>query len=741
MKTRLDITGMHCASCANSIKNQLLNVDGVEDATVNYAAETATVTHADTVAREQLVAAVQAAGYNVTEEVPDNNGDHGHAETGTTYTKRRMLTAWAITIPLALLMFAGYADINVLTPAQMNVILLLFSAPVVYWLGGPVHRGTVNAARRFNVNMDTLITMGTVIAFLTGLLVFFTPIENYAGIGAMIMAFHLTGKYVENRAKGRASEAIQKLLSLQAETARVIRNGEEVEVPVDEVQVGDMFIVKPGEKIPVDGRVIDGETTVDESMATGESEPVTKQASDEVIGSTVNQTGRITVEATKVGDDTFLANVVELVQEAQGSKVPIQAFADHVTSYFVPAVLVLAALAFTAWFLFPGVMSSISAGLGSWLPWVAPGMDPLTQAVFVAVAVLVIACPCALGLATPTALMVGTGKAAENGVIFRSGEAIQTMRTLDTIVLDKTGTITKGEPEVTDVAGENEKTMMLAAAVEQASEHPYGQAIITYAEEHDIDVPDVTGFESFTGKGVKGTVADDTVLVGNTYLMNEQNVTVPDRLQAEKEAFEREGKTSLLVAEDGTAIGVIAVADTVKNDSEEAVAWLQDHGLDIWMITGDNEQTAESIAGQVGIPEENVMANVLPQDKIAKVRKLQDAGRTVAMVGDGINDAPALKQANVGIAIGTGTDIAIESGDVTLVQGRLTAVVNAFALSDAIFAKIKQNLFWAFGYNVLAIPIAFLGLLHPVIAEIAMAGSSISVVTNANRLKKWRVEE
>lgn len=736
MKTKLQVTDMNCASCANTIENGLDKVEGVEEVNVNYASGEAVIEHEEDVSREDLTEAVDRSGYTVKSE----DEEHDHAGVENVYSKARMIYSWAVTLPLMLLMFSGYLEFSFLTEFEMNIAMLALSAPVVYWLGKPVHKATLKAGRHGNVNMDTLITMGSSIAFLTGVLVFFLPIQNYAGIAAMIMAFHLTGKYIENKAKGEASDAIQQLLSLQAETARVVRGGEEQEVHVDEVEVGDEIIVKPGEKIPVDGEVIEGESSVDESMATGEPEPVSKQPGDEVIGATVNQTGRIKMEATKVGEDTFLSNVVQLVEEAQGSKVPIQAFADRVTGYFVPVVITIAAAAFIAWLLAPGVMTSIASSVGSSLPWVNITADPVTLAIFASVAVLVISCPCALGLATPTALMVGTSKAAENGIIFRSGEAIQTMRKLDTLVLDKTGTITEGEPEVTDIYTEDESSdqvLTLAASVEKASEHPLGQAIVEYAEDLGLDLREVSEFESFTGKGVKGEIDGETIYIGNLPLIEEKDIQ--NALHHEQEKLEEQGKTAMLVANKDKVLGVIAVADTLKEDSESAISQLKDEGLDIWMITGDNQRTAETIAEQVGI--ENVMAEVLPEDKIEKVKELQEEDRNVAMVGDGINDAPALEQANIGIAIGTGTDIAIESSDITLVKGDLTAVLKAFDLSEAIFSKIKQNLFWAFGYNVLAIPVAFVGLLHPVMAEIAMASSSISVVTNSNRLKNWEFEK
>jgi len=578
--------------------------------------------------------------------------------------------------------------------------------------------------------------------------------ENYAGVGAMIMASHLVGTYLEDRAKGRASAAIEGLVSMQAQTARIKRDGEEIEVPVDEVAVGDQLIVRPGEKIPVDGVVVEGRSSVDESMVTGESEPVSKEEDDEVIGATVNGSGLLTVEAQKVGDDTFLSQVVELVEEAQGTKVPIQALTDRVTNVFVPTVLTVAALSFILWLVVPGAMTSV-ASLGAWLPWVDLTLDPLTLAIFASVAVLVIACPCALGLATPTALMAGTGKAAENGVLFRDGEAIQTMKDIDTVVLDKTGTITEGNHSVTDVVvgtdatmrgdgglieEDHEKTkrevLRLAASAERGSEHPIGQAIIEHAESQGIELAALRDFESVPGKGIEAVIDEQTVYVGNVKFFEEVDIEIPPFYEEKLNELEQEGKTTVLVGIDDRVVGVVSTADTIKDDSKAAIETLHDRGIETWMITGDNERTARAIADTVNIDPSRVMAGVLPQDKIDKVRQLQDDGKQVAMVGDGINDAPALKQANVGVAIGTGTDIAIQSSDVSLVRGSLGALVDSFTLSERIFAKIKQNLFWAFIYNVVAIPIAFIGLLHPVIAVVAMFTSSLSVITNSARLGK-----
>jgi Cu+-exporting ATPase len=553
------------------------------------------------------------------------------------------------------------------------------------------------------------------------------------------MAFHLTGRYVEETAKGRASQAIRKLLELGAKTARVLKDGLEVEIPVEQVQAGDMMVIRPGEKVPTDARVIEGESAIDESMATGESMPVNKRPGDELIGATVNQEGLLKAEATRVGKDTFLAQVIKLVEEAQGSKVPIQEFADRITSIFVPVIIGIAVLTVVAWLVLPGLMGTLVSA-GSFLPWVNPNLGIVTLAIVSMVAVLVIACPCALGLATPTALMVGSGMGAEHGILIRSGEAIQTFKDVQVVVFDKTGTITKGKPEVTDVvAGEGfEEAALLAAAasVERGSEHPLGRSIVERAEARGLALTEPQAFQAVRGKGVSATIDGSVVLVGSRRLMQENDID-PGPMEGTMQQLEDEAKTAMLVAVDGVLAGVVAVADTLKEDSADAIRELHRMGLRTAMITGDNRRTGEAIARRVGI--DHVLAEVLPDGKVAEVQKLQEQHGLVAFVGDGINDAPALKQANVGIAIGTGTDIAIEASDVTLVRGELTGVVEAVNLSRATFRKIKQNLFWAFFYNVFMIPLAIVGWMHPALAEIAMATSSITVVTNANTLRRVEI--
>jgi Cu+-exporting ATPase len=638
--------------------------------------------------------------------------------------------------------------------------MLLLAAPVLFWVGQHTYVAAWRSTTHGVPNMDALIAMGTGASFLTGIATFFAPIPSYAGVSAMIMAFHLTGRYVEASAKGRASQAIRKLLELGAKTARILVEGSEREVPIDEVQVGDVMVIRPGEKIPTDGVVVEGESAVDEAIATGESMPVNKRPGDEVIGATVNQDGLLKVRATRVGKDTFLAQVVRLVEQAQGTKVPIQAFADRVTSVFVPIVVGVALLTFLAWFLFPEALRPITVWASRFLPWVDPSLNTFTLALITTVSVLVIACPCALGLATPTALMVGSGIGAENGILIRSGEAIQAMRDVRVVVFDKTGTLTKGKPEVTDQTPnpetrnpkpetrnpKPETLLWWAASVEVGSEHPLGKAVVRQAEEQRLVLGELRDFEALRGKGVRGVVDGKSVLVGSRALLEEHGVAVGD-LEDEMRRLEDEGKTAMLVAVDGELLGLLAVADTLKDDAVAAVRELKALGLRTVMITGDNQRTARAIARQVGI--DRVLAEVLPEAKLTEVQRLQKelalssskgADGLVAMVGDGINDAPALTQADVGIAIGTGTDIAIEAADITLVRGDLSGVVSAVKLSRATFNKVIQGLFWAFFYNVVMIPLAILGMMHPVLAEIAMATSSVTVVTNANLLRRVDIQ-
>lgn len=744
-KALLSIGGMTCASCVGHVEEALRSVPGVLTANANLATERATVEYVPGLASlDDLRRAVSDAGYEVV-DAPEEAVAPDQSEERMREARFRVRAAWLITLP-AILWMLPEMFFGIMWPNMMvfNLGMIALAVPVLFWIGRKTYSSGWTALIHGYSNMDSLIMLGTLASFATGPASFFFPIANYAGVSGMIMAFHLTGRYVEETAKGRASQAIRKLLELGAKTAHILDDqGREAEVPIDRVVVGDVMVVRPGEKIPTDGVVVEGESAVDESMATGESMPVNKRPGDEVIGATVNQEGLIHARATRVGKDTFLAQVIRLVEEAQGTKVPIQAFADRVTAVFVPVIIAIAVLTLLAWVVAPNAMLPLVQA-GSFLPWVNPNLGVMTLAMITAVSVLVIACPCSLGLATPTALMVGSGMGAENGILIRSGEAIQTLKDVKVVVFDKTGTITKGKPEVTDVlpldgAGPDQ-VLSLGAAVEHGSEHPLGRAIVERARRDGLAMAGVREFTAMRGKGVAGMVEGERVLVGSRLLMQEHGIDLA-RVEQPMSALEAQAKTVMIVARDGAdgsrPVGLIAVADTLKEDSVAAIRELHELGLQTAMITGDNRRTAEQIAHLVGI--DHVLAEVLPEGKVAEVRKLQEQFGLVAMVGDGINDAPALKQSNVGIAIGTGTDVAIEASDVTLVRGDLSGVVSAVKLSRATFRKIRQNLFWAFFYNVIMIPLAVVGWMHPLLAEAAMATSSITVVTNANLLRRVNI--
>ncbi|HSM72355.1 MAG TPA: heavy metal translocating P-type ATPase [Anaerolineales bacterium] len=738
----LPIGGMTCASCATHVEGGLAETPGVLQAAVNLATERATVTYVSSlVTLNDLKKAVADTGYQVLElDETSGNEEEDQEERKMADARFRMWVAWGFTIPIIAWMFVEmFGGIMWPNPTIYNLGMILLSLPVLFWVGKDTYRGAWAAVTHGHANMDTLIALGTGVSLLTGPFSFFFPLANYAGVAGMIMAFHLTGRYVEESAKGRASHAIRKLLELGAKTALILRDGQEVEIPIEDVQVDDVMIVRPGEKIPTDGLILEGDSAIDESMATGESMPINKHPGDEVIGATVNQEGLLKVKATKVGKDTFLSQVIKLVDECQGSKVPIQEFADKVTGIFVPVVIVVAALTILAWIFTPALMRPFVQA-GTFLPWVDPNLGVITLAIVSMVAVLVIACPCALGLATPTALMVGSGKGAEHGILIRSGEAIQTLKDVRVAIFDKTGTITKGKPEVTDIVAINDfdaqKMLQWAASVERGSEHPLGRAIVDKSEANQLSLDEPQDFQAVRGKGVEASVDGKTVLVGTRRLLNERGID-PTSLEKTMARLEGEAKTAMLVAVNGKLAGVIAVADTLKDDSAQAISALHQLGIQTAMITGDNSRTAEAIARRVNI--DHVLAEVLPDGKVAEVQKLQQEFGLVAFVGDGINDAPALTQANVGIAIGTGTDIAIEASDVTLVRGELTGVVEAITLSRETFKKIKQNLFWAFFYNIVLIPAAALGYLNPMLAAGAMAFSSVFVVSNSLRLRRAKI--
>jgi Cu+-exporting ATPase len=746
-RVELPITGMTCANCVATVERTLnKKVPGVVSATVNLATEKATVEYVPGWAtRGDLVAAIERAGYGV---VQAGAGELEDAEQAAREAEVRDQTHkfWvgvAFALPLFLLSMAR--DFGLLGAwahaAWVNWFMLALAAPVQFYTGGDYYVGAFKALRNKSANMDVLVALGSSAAFFYSLPVTIALTLDNASLGehvyyetaAVIITLIKLGKLLEARAKGQTSAAIKKLMGLRAKTARVIKDGVEVDIPIEQVQVGDVVIVRPGEKVPVDGVVVEGRSTVDESMLTGESLPVEKGPGDEVIGATLNKQGMFKFEAARVGAETALAQIVRLVQEAQGSKAPIQRLADQAAGVFVPVVMVIALLTLLAW-------------------WFVVG-EGFTAAMIRMVAVLVIACPCALGLATPTAIMVGTGKGAENGILFKNSAALERAHALRIVVLDKTGTVTVGQPAVTDVVGDEgtkdegtqDEILRLAASAERGSEHPLGEAIVRAARERGLALAEPEGFEALGGRGVVAQVEGRQVVLGNLKLMRERAVALKG-LEREAERLQSQAKTVMWVALDGAAAGLIAVADTIKPGSKEAVAEMQRLGLQVVMLTGDNQATAEAIAQEVNI--DTVRAEVLPGDKAAEVKRLQgEGGGLVAMVGDGVNDAPALAQADVGIAIGTGADVAMETADVTLMRGDLRSVSQALALSKATMRSIKQNLFWAFFYNVVLIPVAMGALhpfdalpsvlreLHPVLAALAMAFSSVTVVSNSLRLR------
>ena len=740
---RLTVPGMGSDHCAGLVRSSLERLDGIGEIRTNISSHQVTVNRSGNgPTPEKIKAAVERGGYEVTAVAvgEESSEDAGAEEAHLARAWRRF---WIAAIPATIIMILMMVHMFwVPIPGYLAIIALL-AFPVVFLYGGwATHVSSWRSLTNRTANMDVLISMGSAPPYLIGLVGFFTPMTSFIEMAATIMTFHLLGRYLENKAKGRASQAIKKLLTLGAKTARVERDGEELEVPVKELSLGDVMIIRPGDKIPTDGEVIEGESHVDESIATGESIPVEKSPGANVLGATINKEGRLKVKATRVGADTFLSQVIKLVEEAQSSKVPIQEFADGITARFVPFVIVIALASFAAWFLFADQLRPVLEWGANFLPWVDPTAPPIILAVLAAISVLVIACPCALGLATPTALMVGSGLGAERGVLIRSGEAIQTLKDIRMVVLDKTGTITRGEPELTDVVAaegvEETDVLALAAAVENASEHPLAQAIVKGAKDREVVFGNVESFKSVTARGVQGEVDGQAILIGNRRLLEESGIGGLDALDEALTRLEEKGRTAVLVARNGQAIGIVAVADAVKPDSKTAIKAMHDLGLTVAMVTGDNERAAQAVADEVGIDE--VLAGVLPEGKVDEIRKLQERhGQHVAMVGDGINDAPALKQANVGIAIGAGADVAIEAADVTLVSGELTKVVEAIRLSKSTFRKIVENLFWAFFYNVVAIPIAAIGLLHPMIGVVAMVTSSLSVIGNSVLLKRARI--
>ncbi|NQT79096.1 MAG: heavy metal translocating P-type ATPase [Candidatus Aminicenantes bacterium] len=737
----LPIQGMDCASCVQKIEKALLQTRGVTRAVVNLATKKAKVEYipSDTNLAE-IKRVIEQTGYKVLEVPPEEKlEDIERIVREKEYKKlKRKFFAGLI---LGLIIFIGSSPrLFPWIPSFLNnfFVLWVLGTPVQFWIGWQFYKGAWGAFRHRNADMNTLIAVGTSAAYLYSVAATLFPSlfesgglkpEVYFDTSAIIIVLILLGRLLEARAKGQTSEAIKKLIGLRPKTARVKRDGKEIDIPVEEVLIGDVVIVRPGEKIPVDGIITDGKSSVDESMITGESMPVKKEKGDEVIGATINRTGSFQFRATKVGKDTALAQIIKLVQDAQGSKAPIQRLADVIAGYFVPIVISIAIATFVVWFNF--------------------GPSPaLTFALLNFVAVMIIACPCALGLATPTAVMVGTGKGAENGVLIKGGESLETAHKLDTVVFDKTGTLTKGEPEVTDIIPFNsyseEEVLKYAASAEKVSEHPLGEAVIKKATETKIGLQDPKNFKAIEGHGIEAEVENVNVLLGNAKLLRDRNIEIKDLIE-KAEYFAKDGKTPIYIALNGHAAGVIAVADTLKETSIQSVEKLKKLGLEVIMLTGDNRKTAQAMARKVGI--DRVLAEVLPEDKVHEIKKLQSEGKKVAMVGDGINDAPALAQADVGIAIGSGTDVAMEASDITLIKGDLQGVVSAIELSKRTIRVIKQNLFWAFFYNTAGIPIAagvlypFFGiLLNPIFASAAMAFSSVSVVSNSLRLRRAKLK-
>ncbi len=741
---QLTVPGMGSDHCAGIVRHSLERLEGIDAIETNIANHRVTVkVRAAGPEAETLRTTVENAGYDVAsvnaggEE--DEEGDAAIEEAWLAQAKKRLWIAAVPTTAIMILMMPQMTH-EILPRTVYLAVIALLAFPVVFLYGGwATHVASWRSLTNRNANMDVLISMGSLPPYFLGIAGFIWPMTSFIEMAATIMTFHLLGRYLETRAKGRASEAIRRLLTLGAKTARVERDGTEEEVPVKELQPGDVMVIRPGEKIPTDGEVVDGESHLDESIATGESIPVYKQAGDAVIGATINKEGRLRVRATRVGGDTFLSQVIHLMEQAQGSRVPIQDFADRATARFVPVVLLIALASLVVWWVAGDALRPMLEWGAGFLPWVNPEATVPVLGILAAISVLVIACPCALGLATPTALMVGSGMGAERGILIRSGEAIQTFKDVRVIVLDKTGTITRGEPELTEaVPAEGvteEQLLQYAATVENASEHPIARAIVEGARERGIRPGEVTGFRSTGARGVSGQVNGESVLVGNRLLLEEEGVTGLDALDESLKELEERGRTAVILAADGRALGIVAVADAIKDESVAAIRAMHELGLHVVMITGDNERAARAVARETGIDE--VQAGVLPEGKVDAIRALQQKyGDHVAMVGDGINDAPALSQANVGIAIGAGADVAIEAADVTLVRGELTGVVEAMRLSKATFRKIVQNLIWASGYNLAAIPIAAAGLLHPMIGVIAMTTSSLSVIGNSLLLKR-----
>lgn len=731
-KAEFAITGMTCAACSTRIEKGLNKLEGVTKASVNLALETASVEYSPSqIAPQDITKRVEKLGYGAKLKSEEKEEEQSYREKELSKQKGKFWFSFILSVPLLWAMVSHFTFTSFIPLPHMLMnpwVQLALATPVQFVVGKQFYVGAFKALRNKSANMDVLVALGTSAAYFYSLYFFLKSLGSsahtnqlYYETSAILITLILLGKLFEANAKGRSSEAIKKMMGLQAKTAVVIRDGAEVEIPVEEVQKGEVIFIKPGEKVPVDGEIIEGQSALDESMLTGESVPVDKNIGDKVIGATLNKNGFLKIKATNVGRETALAQIIKVVEEAQGSKAPIQRLADYISGIFVPIVVGIALLTFFVWYI-----------------WIAPG--EFAPALEKLIAVLVIACPCALGLATPTSIMAGSGRAAEFGILFKGGEHLEATHKIDTILLDKTGTVTNGTPELTDVRiaqdYEENELLQLVASAERLSEHPLAQALVAGIKNKGIEIQDPLSFEAIPGYGVKATVQERELLVGTRKLMNQHKVNIDTALE-EMTNLEREGKTVMLVALDGKYAGMLAVADTIKVTSKEAVSRLKEMGLEVMMITGDNRQTAQAIAMQAGI--EHVIAEVLPEGKAEEVKKLQQQGKKVAMVGDGINDAPALALADIGMAIGTGTDVAMEAADITLMRGDLMSIADAIEMSRKTISNIKQNLFWAMGYNTLGIPIAAVGLLAPWVAGAAMAFSSVSVVLNALRLQRVRL--
>lgn len=723
-KTELDITGMTCAACSNRIEKVLNKTSGVKQANVNLTTEQAAIdyypsqTDVDT-----LIGRIQNLGYNAQPKQTEEQ-QASRKEKELKHKRNKLIVSAVLALPLLMTMLVHLFNMNLPHILMNPWFQLILATPIQFIIGWQFYAGAYNNIRNGGANMDVLVVLGTSAAYFYSiyqmvkwLIGTTTTPHLYFETSAVLITLILFGKYLEARAKSQTTNALSELLNLQAKEARIItEDGTERMVPLSQVDVDDTLLIKPGEKIPVDGQIIKGETAVDESMLTGESMPVDKQVNDNVIGSTMNSNGVITIKAKNVGKDSALSNIIKVVEEAQSSKAPIQRLADIISGYFVPIVIGLALLTFLIW-----------------ITLVHPGQ--FEDALVAMISVLVIACPCALGLATPTSIMVGTGRAAENGILFKGGEYVERTHQIDTIVFDKTGTLTHGKPEVTHFQGEND-ILALVASAESNSEHPLATAIVQYADEQGVSQVDVEDYKTLPGHGIQAVIEGQHLFVGNQKLMQDNGIDVTD-YQAQMERMEADGHTVMLIAYAGELRGMVAVADTVKDSAKEAIQQLTDMDIHTVMLTGDNQRTAQAIASEVGIDQ--VIAGVLPEDKAQHITQLQDKGHKVAMVGDGINDAPALVKADIGIAMGTGTEVAIEAADITILGGDIHLVPKAIHASDQTIRNIKQNLFWAFGYNVAGIPIAAMGLLAPWIAGAAMALSSVSVVSNALRLKRMKL--